>query len=211
MASYRSTFFSILLSFSLVMSTLHTAIAASSSSSSSSSISTKTLNTYKIFIKGYCSSTTYPKNCYKFLSPYASVIKTSPLILTRASIYIALKETSKSSYALKSLSKVKDLTHNETLVMKDCLENVYSSLYRVKQSAMSVKGLNGGDKSGDEAFEWSNIKTWMSAAITGYTTCTDGFGEKIVRASLQKTISSRVTKAKDLVSNALSVVNKFTY
>lgn len=141
------------------------------------------------------------------------MIKTSPLILTRASIYISLKETSKSCYAIKSLTKVKDLTHNETLVLKDCLENVYDSLYRVKQSAMSIKDLNGGgnNMTGKEAFEWSNIKTWMSAAITGYTTCTDEFDEKKIRAPLQEKISSRVNKAQNLVSNALSVVNKFTY
>ncbi|KAK4285114.1 hypothetical protein QN277_001856 [Acacia crassicarpa] len=207
MASHHNTLFSILLACSLIISIFNIAIA--SSSSPSSSVPTKTLNTYKFFIQRYCNSTTYPKNCYKFLSPYASVIKTSPLILTRASIYIALKESSKSCYALKSLSTVKGLTHNETLVLKDCVENVDNSLYRVKQSAMSVKDLNG-TASGKEAFEWSNIKTYMSAAITGYTTCTDEFDEKKIRASLQEKISSRVTKAHDLVSSALSVVNKFT-
>ncbi|XP_054817198.1 21 kDa protein-like [Prosopis cineraria] len=213
MASYHHiSFFPILLSFSLIVSTFNIAIAASSSSSASSSPSTsaKTLNTYTTFIKDYCNSTTYPKNCYKFLSPYASVIKTSPLILTRASIYLALKQTSRSSYDLRSLSLFKNLTHNETVVIKDCLENVYSSLDRVKQSAVSVKSLKGGNSSDDEAFEWSNIKTWMSAAITGYTTCTDEFAEKKLSDSYQKMISSRVMKAHDLASNALSVVNKFT-
>ncbi|XP_054814317.1 21 kDa protein-like [Prosopis cineraria] len=204
--SHHNAFFSILLSFSLIISASHIAIASSSSSSSSS---TNTLETYKAFIKDYCNSTTYPKNCYKYLSPYASIIKTSPLVLTKSSIYLALKQTSKSFSALKLLSKVKGLTRNETLVIKDCVENIYDSLDEVKQSAIAVKGLTGGSTS-DEAFQWSNIKTWMSAAITSYTTCTDEFDEMKISDSLQKKITSGVSKAQNMVSNALSVVNKFT-
>ncbi|XP_028801720.1 21 kDa protein-like [Neltuma alba] len=206
-SSHHNTFFSILLSFSLIASISHKAIAASSSSSSSAS--TNTLKTYKAFIKEYCNSTTYPENCYKYLSPYASVIKTSPFVLTKSSIYIALKQASKSHNALKSLTKAKGLTRNETLVIEDCLENIDDSLDEVKQSAIAVKGLTGANAS-DEAFEWSNIKTWMSAAITSYTTCTDEFDEMKIRSLLQKKITSSVSKSENMVSSALSVVNKFT-
>ena len=207
--------FPILLSFSLILSICHTPFATSYSSYSPppppSSNSTNALKTYKAFIKEYCNSTTYPKNCYKYLSPYASVIKTSPLVLTKSSIYIALKQCNKSYYALKSLTKVKGLTHNETQVIKDCYENIGDSLDEVKQSAVAVKSLTGGSNTYAEAFDWSNIKTWMSAAITSYYTCTDEFDELTIRPSLQKKMTVDVLKAENMVSCALSVVNKFTY
>ncbi|KAK4285115.1 hypothetical protein QN277_001857 [Acacia crassicarpa] len=209
-SSHLKIFFPILLSFSLIFSISHPAIAASPSySPPPPSNFTNTLKSYKAFIKQYCSSTTYPKNCYKYLSPYASVIKTSPLVLTKSSIYVSLKQTIKSYSALKSLTKVKGLTHNETQVIKDCYENIGDSLDEVKDSAAAVKNLTGGNTY-EEAFEWSNIKTWMSAAITSYYTCTDEFDELTIRGSLQKKITTDVLKAENMVSNALSCVNKFT-
>ncbi|KAF7824893.1 pectinesterase inhibitor 4-like [Senna tora] len=119
-----------------------------------------------------------------------------------------LKETSSASTSLKKLSKTKGLTHGETLVIKDCLENINDAFDEVKQCATAIKGLNGSS-SEQERFQWSNIQTWMSAAITDDSTCTDEFDEMGVRASLQKKISTTYTRADSLIKEALALVNKY--
>lgn len=200
--------FFIIISFS---SLYNTSIASSSSSSNNTISDTSTsTKTYKSFIKQYCNSTSNPKICIKSLSPYASIIKTDPLTLTKISIFVAFKATNKASSVLEKLSKRKDLSHGESQVIKDCLENMNYACGEVSDSAKAIKYLNGTSSPKDK-FQWANIRTWMSAAITDDSTCTDGFDDATVRNSLQKKIKNVVTNANGLISEALSLVNKFSY
>ncbi|TKY68020.1 21 kDa protein [Spatholobus suberectus] len=173
-----------------------------------STTTTDSLKAYKKFIKDQCNSTTYPNVCYKSLSPYTSKIKTNRVTLTKVSIYVALKAAKSASSTLTKLSNSKGkLTHGETLVIADCRENIEDAVDLLEQSADGLAHLNGTTTSHDK-FQWDNIKTWMSAAITDETTCTDEFDEIQVRPSLQKKIKTSVDNVHWLNSNALAFVNR---
>ncbi|XP_020215371.1 21 kDa protein [Cajanus cajan] len=176
------------------------------SCASKSNPTTDSTKVYKKFIKDQCNSTTYPNVCYKSLSPYASTIKRNRVTLTKMSIHVALKAAKIASNTLKKVSKTKGLTYGETSVIADCRENVDDTVDLLGQSADELAHLNG--TSIDQKYQWDNIKTWMSAAITDESTCTDEFDEIQVRPSLQKTIKTSVYNVSWLNSNALAFVNK---
>ncbi|KAL2329371.1 hypothetical protein Fmac_022798 [Flemingia macrophylla] len=191
---------------SLVFISTFLQIASSASNSDPTTNSTKA---YKKFIKDQCNSTPYPKLCYKFLSSYASTIKRNRVTLTKISIHVALKAAKAASRTLTNVSKSKGLTHGETSVIADCRENVGDSVDLLGQSADELAHLNG--TSIDQKFQWDSIKTWMSAAITDLSTCTDEFDEIQVRPSLQSKIKTSVYNVSWLNSNALAFVNRLYY
>ncbi|KAJ1426504.1 Pectinesterase inhibitor domain [Sesbania bispinosa] len=197
--------FRVLLSLLFISTLLHSASACNSTNTTNSQ-----LKAYKKFIFNQCNSTTYPKVCYKSLTPYASKIKTNRSTLTRTSVLLALKAARSSSKTLTKLSSSKNLTHPETLVIADCRENIDDTVDLLEQSVDGILRLNG-TTTDDEKFQWDNIKTWMSAAITDETTCTDEFDEMEVGASLQKKIKTSVDNLAWLTSNALALVNRLTF
>ncbi|XP_061340569.1 pectinesterase inhibitor 7-like [Gastrolobium bilobum] len=197
--------FRMLLSLLFISTLLHAAAAAAASASKS------TTNANQMFIKKQCDSTTYPKVCYKSLSPYASKINTNSLTLTKMSVNVALKAAKSASKTLTKLSNSKgSLTHAETSVIADCQENIDDTVDILKESAKGLLHLSGTTTS-DEKFQWDTIKTWMSAAITDEVTCTDELDELKVRPSLQNKIKTSVSNVASLTSNALAFVNRLTY
>ena len=195
--------FTILL-FSLFVLTLQVAFASNTTSTTTS------LKTYKAYIKNACNSTTYPKFCYHSLSPYASKIKKNSIKLTKISISLAVKVSRNSSSTLRKLSKLKGLMDSEYAVVRVCRENIDDTVDELKKCLIAVKGLNG-TSTGDEKFQWSNIKTWMSAAITNEGTCTDESDEMQVRTVLQRKIKTSVANIATMTSVALALVNKLTH
>ena len=201
----RHNLFRVLVSLVFISTLLHAA------SASTSTATTNSLNTYKNFIKNECNSTTYPKVCYKFLSPYASQIKTNGLTLTKVAVNVTLKVAKSAYTTLTKLSKSKgSLTRAEKEVIADCKENVDETVYQLEQSVDGLAHLNGTATS-DEKFLWDTIKTWMSAAITDEYTCTDEFDEMKVRPSLQKKIKTSVSNVAWMNSNALYLVNRLSF
>lgn len=197
--------------FLLFISTTLVVQAASDSVARNSTTNTTLLNASKKFIRNQCNSTaTYPNVCYNSLSPYASKIKTNRLILTRVSVLLALKAARASSRVMTRLSKLNTLTHDETLVVADCGENIDDTVDLLEQSADGILHLNG-TRTNEDRFQWDDIKTWMSAAITDDYTCTDEFHEMEVRPSVQKMIKTSVDYAEWMTSNALAFVNRLAY
>ncbi|MED6167271.1 hypothetical protein PIB30_001167 [Stylosanthes scabra] len=197
----------LLVSIVLISTLVHT---SSSSSYSTSNSTKKSITTYKKFIKNECNSTTYPKFCYKYLSHYASQVKTNPVTLTKVAVNVSVLVAESTLRTLTKLSKLKSLTHAETEVLADCRDNVDDTVDWLQQSADDLAGLNG-TSTPVERFTWDSIKTWMSAAITDEYTCTDGSDELKIRASLKKKIQSTIANVAWMNSNALALVNRLSY
>ncbi|KAL6131871.1 hypothetical protein ACLB2K_070244 [Fragaria x ananassa] len=66
-----------------------------------------------------CNSTTYPQICYKSLSSYASTINSNPQKLRSYALSVALNAARDASSAVTKLSKKKELSHSEALVLDD--------------------------------------------------------------------------------------------
>ena len=58
-------------------------------------------------------------------------------------------------------------------------------------------------------FQMSNVKTWLSAALTNEYTCTNGFEDFHDDGSIKDDVCTRVEDIKKLTSNALALVNRY--
>lgn len=99
------------------------------------------------------------------------------------------------------------MTDIEKQVVKDCYDNVKQSMGQLQDSVDAMGHLDGIDKD----FQISNIKTWMSAAITNDQTCSDGFDDMNGDATMRDKIRRIVLKAARMNSNALYFVNHLNY
>ncbi|KAL6126988.1 hypothetical protein ACLB2K_075033 [Fragaria x ananassa] len=128
---------------------------------------------------------TYPQICYKSLSSYASTINSNPQKLCSYALSVTLNAARDASSAVTKLSKKKELSHSETLVVKDCMENIRDSIDELKQSVSAMSNLGGANME----YRMDDIKTWVSAALPEDDTCTDGFDEVKVSLDVKNAIS----------------------
>ncbi|WCJ36505.1 Plant invertase/pectin methylesterase inhibitor superfamily protein [Euphorbia peplus] len=189
-----------------------TTIAADDTAAKSS----KTI--YKTYLKTACNTTSFPKLCYSSLSPYVSKIQTNNLNLFNSALTVALNSAKKTYSLLKSISKKKYLTKIDASVLKDCAEEVGDSIEEIKQSLESLETIMNYNSNGTSStnyyskeYEISNIKTWMSAAITDETTCTDEIEEMDVSESVKNKMKKSILNFHSLTTNALALVNKLSY
>ncbi|KAB1210841.1 21 kDa protein [Morella rubra] len=178
----------------LIISMLHTALATTSSTQD-----------YEKYIQNACNSTQYQELCYKSLSPYASTIKENPQLLCKAALSISLQSALDTSSTISKLLKQKGHTSMEAQVIEVCDSNIKASIDQLHESLDAMKLLSGPDK----AIQLGNIKTWVSAAITGDTTCTDTIDEEgqEIGANIKNEIGNSVSNMDRMTNIALSLVS----
>ncbi|KAB1204058.1 21 kDa protein [Morella rubra] len=183
-----------LLSTLLIVSMLRTPLATASSTKD-----------YENYIQTACKPTLYRKLCYQSLSPYALKIKGDPQTLCKTALTITLQAARNASSTISKQLKQKGLTKLEGQVIEDCDSNIKDSIDELQQSLNAMKLLSGPDR----AFQLDNIKTWVSAALTDDTTCTDEFDQEgqEVRATIKNTIRNMVSNIAQMTSNALALIN----
>ncbi|KAJ8772106.1 hypothetical protein K2173_027283 [Erythroxylum novogranatense] len=163
--------------------------------------STTPTDTYTNYLITACNSTTYPKLCYKSLSPYTSTIKTNDRKLCVTALKVTLQAATNSSSIVKSVSKQKGLSKTEVNTIKDCLDEVGDCISEIKQCIRALSKANSSDSVED-------FKTWASAALTDETTCTDEFVDVKVSAAVKSKITTNVINLSRLTSNALALLNR---
>lgn len=162
--------------------------------------SPKTANTE--FIKTSCSSTKYPKLCYTSLVGHASLIRTSPKLLAHTALNVTLATTKSTSAVMLKMSKDSGMNPREVDAMQDCLEELSDSVDELRRSI----GEMGQIKASNFEVMMSDIETWVSAALTDESTCSDGFKRNTVNG---KIVRSRIVKIAHMTSNALALINSY--
>ncbi|KAJ9164071.1 hypothetical protein P3X46_023686 [Hevea brasiliensis] len=174
-------------------------------SSAAAITTTKTSKTtYTMYLKTACNTTICPKLCYSSLSPYTSTIKTNDLRLCKAAL--TLKVAKKTSALIKTPSRQKGLSKPEVGVVQDCQDEIGDSIDELKQALQALGSLKGTNNNVE--FQIADIKTWVSAAITDESGCTDGFDGLKVSTTLKNKIRNIISKFNGLTSNALALINK---
>ncbi|MED6176626.1 hypothetical protein PIB30_090025 [Stylosanthes scabra] len=166
---------------------------------------------YKSYIKSSCNTTTYPSICYKNLNRYALSIQADPLKLCNTSLSLALKAARSAASTVSKILKKgnNNLTAQAKAVVHDCYSNLKDSVGEMQDSIYEMGNLYDDS---DKGFHLSNIKTWVSAAITNYNTCSDGFEEmNNVDGDLRDKIRTLVSNLDRMTSNALYFINHLPY
>ncbi|KAB5525362.1 hypothetical protein DKX38_023111 [Salix brachista] len=187
----------LLLTFLLCISNMEISLADTNTTKNST-------ETYTNYLKKACNSTLYPQICFESLSSYTSTIKTNGLKLCTKALTVTLKAASNTSRLVKSLSKEGNLSKAEAGIIKDCIDEMGDSIDMLKQSLKALGSVNGSEIE----FLISNIKTWMSAAMTDETTCTDGIDERKISDEVMRKIRKTIVNISMLTSNALALINK---
>ncbi|KAF7149319.1 hypothetical protein RHSIM_Rhsim03G0168900 [Rhododendron simsii] len=164
--------------------------------------------TYTNFIKTSCSATTYPPLCFQTLSPQSLTIKTNPWQLSNDALTISIKSALAASATVSKLAQQRGLTHRDAAAIKDCMENVAGSIGLLRQSREALRSIGRSDSI---VFAMDSIKTWVSAAITDESSCTDEFSGGKVSEGVKRKVRSRIARFAKTTSNALALINHLHY
>ncbi|KAE8678220.1 hypothetical protein F3Y22_tig00111427pilonHSYRG00033 [Hibiscus syriacus] len=85
----------------------------------------------------------------------------------------------------------------KTPAMQDCSEVLGDGVDKIRKSIGEMDTI----QSSDFSFKTNNIQTWVSSALTGLTTCSDGLPNDPTKTQVQ-TVSKKT-------SNALALINDF--
>lgn len=91
--------------------------------------------------------------------------------------------------------------------MKDCVEELSDSVDELQRSMGEMS--NVAKENRDFKLMINDIQTWVSAALTDDTTCTDGFEGNDMSGNLKTIVRSGIVNVAHLTSNALALINKF--
>ncbi|XP_065871208.1 21 kDa protein-like [Euphorbia lathyris] len=157
------------------------------------------------FIRSSCSSTTYPQLCYSSLSVQATKINASPKLLANAALNVTLLSAKSTSNSMLKLSHSHGMKPREVGAMQDCVEELSDAVYELSKSINEM----GKAKGSNFQLMINDIQTWVSAALTDETTCSDGFSEQMMDGKLKNNVRGQIVNIAHLTSNALSLVNNY--
>ncbi|CAI0404898.1 unnamed protein product [Linum tenue] len=195
---------------SLSAAVVFISLLASTSTASSSrflSAATAAATTNTEFIRTSCSATTYPKLCYSSLAVHASKIQTSARLLVSTALDVTLSSAKSTSASMVKLSRTHGISPREAAAMRDCAEEMADSVDQISRSIDEMAASKGAGS--DFEMMISNVKTWVSAALTDESTCEDGFDGKEMAGVMKAVVRGKVETVAHLTSNALALINAY--
>ncbi|KAJ0265758.1 Pectinesterase inhibitor 10 [Hirschfeldia incana] len=179
---------------------------------SSSTPSTYSNQTNLDYIKTSCNLTQYKTLCYISLSPYALTIDSDPQRLAVTALNLTLSSAKSAAKFIKNIPQGQGrsgLTRFEAGAVADCVEEIADSVSELQDSIRELDSINYEDSSKFEMV-MSDVKTWVSAALTDDDTCMDGFGQDgRAKAVVKDLVRRHVIKVGRMTSNALAVINMY--
>lgn len=176
---------------------------------SSASAIRVTFTTNTDFIRTSCSKTTYPQLCFSSLSSRASVIQTNPKLLVIEALNLTLVKARSISSLMVRLSKISSLKPREVGAITDCVEELADTVDEIERSIAEMNGSSSSRNPNDFQFLISNVETWMSAALTDETTCSDGFAGDAMNGNLKTIVRNNIGEISQMTSNTLALINQY--
>ncbi|KAL3524174.1 hypothetical protein ACH5RR_017008 [Cinchona calisaya] len=160
------------------------------------------------FIRTKCRTTTYPSLCIQSLSIYANTIQTNPKQLAQTALSVSLDRAQSTRAFVTKLTKFRGLKSRENAAIRDCMEVMNDGVDRLSKSVQELKNM-GRARGPELIWHLSNVQTWVSAALTDYNTCADGFAGRASNGSIKSSIKLRMSNVAQVTSNALALINQF--
>ncbi|KAK8652047.1 hypothetical protein V6N13_061071 [Hibiscus sabdariffa] len=151
------------------------------------------------------SSTRYPDLCCATLLSQASTIQTSPRLIVHAALNVALSNAKTTTASMVKLSKTHGLQPKQTSAMQDCLEVPNDTEDELTKSIGEMDKIT----SSNAGLTMNNIQTWVSAALTDESTCSDVFEGESISSNAKTSVKSQLLTVAHLTSNALALINDY--
>jgi pectinesterase inhibitor-like protein len=107
---------------------------------------------------------------------------------------------------MSKLSQSHGLKPKEVSAMKDCVEELSDAVYELRESIDEMDHV----KRSDFEVMISDVRTWVSAAMTDESTCSDGFAGNAMNGNLKRAVRGRIMNIAQLTSNALALVTNYS-
>ncbi|WCJ42886.1 Plant invertase/pectin methylesterase inhibitor superfamily [Euphorbia peplus] len=184
----------------------------SSSSSSGSPSGNKESNSHKkaktddsahidSVIKLVCNSTDYKERCRSTLKTSVKAQSTSSA-QPKDILKIAIQAThNESEKALKKAESFKFESKKEKAAFEDCKD-----LLKTAHSELETSVSNVNVETKQLVKNEADLQNWLSAVMSYYQTCIDGFGDEKVKPDVEKAFNA----TKELTSNALAMISGIT-
>jgi pectinesterase inhibitor-like protein len=93
----------------------------------------------------------------------------------------------------------------EVSAMKDCVEESGDA---VNELGKSMDEMSHARQSNFQSMI-DDVQTWVSAALTDESTCSDGFAGNAMNGNLKTAVRGRIVNIAQLTSNALALINNY--
>lgn len=159
-------------------------------------------------IKSECRATRYPALCLQCLSNYSTTVQNQRQ-LAQAALSVSLSRAQSVASFISKLARMRGMRRVEYAALKDCVTTVGSSVDQLSRSMKELEGLH--ERVAGQDFDWhvSNVKTWVSAALTNENTCVEGFAGAAMDGNVKVSLRKRILDCAQVTSNALALVNRF--
>jgi pectinesterase inhibitor-like protein len=91
--------------------------------------------------------------------------------------------------------------------MEDCVEELTDAVYELKKSIDEMRHA----KKSNFRLVISDVQTWVSAALTDESTCSDGFEGNAMNGNLKTAVRGKIVHTAQLTSNALALINNYAF
>ena len=159
------------------------------------------------FIKSSCEATLYPVRCMESLSGNASTIGNNEQQLAITALSVSMSAAQSLASSVKEIGSTTRMKPRDKNAVQDCIKLTDDSVESLTQSIKEL-GLVGKPNEKD-LIHINNILTSISAASTDQSTCLEGLNELNVDAKLKADISRGVVDVSELISNALTLVDRY--
>ncbi|KAL6541351.1 hypothetical protein OROHE_011059 [Orobanche hederae] len=146
-------------------------------------------------LKKVCAVTRHPDSCFSSVSPLNSPPSSNPLRFFNLSLHASITE----------VASLKDLLaeRKPEPALKDCAELFDDASSQLGRSAESIC-VGRGEKVLTD-MKISDLKTWISAAMTDQVTCLDGLEE--MESTALDEFRVKVQRSQEYMSNTLTILN----
>ncbi|KAK8337965.1 hypothetical protein V6Z11_A09G223200 [Gossypium hirsutum] len=86
------------------------------------------------YIRSSCTTTTYPRLCYRSLSIYASKINTSPRLIAHTALLVTFRASKSTSRFMRKIARTHRLKPRVAAAMADCIEVIDDSIDELQKS-----------------------------------------------------------------------------
>ncbi|GFP94996.1 21 kDa protein [Phtheirospermum japonicum] len=166
----------------------------------------------RAFIEFQCRTTLYPDLCVRSLSYYVYNF-TNPLShqqLAQFALKVSLaRAESTRTYVIEVARDLKRRNAKDYQAVKECLDQINDGVEQLSNSITETRKIKENGETSDFPWHASNVKTWMSTALTDASACVDRFSGRAMGGKTKAMIKARVLNLQQVTSNALCLFNRF--
>ncbi|XP_047956768.1 pectinesterase inhibitor 11-like [Salvia hispanica] len=166
----------------------------------------------RAFIELQCQTTLYPDLCTRYLSCHVANLSTTPTHqkLAQIALKVTLDRAESTKAYVTEVAKqleLKKAKHYQEI--KDCLDQINDGVAQLWNCIKETEMIKEDGVSRDFPWHASNVKTWMSAALTDANMCIYGFSGRAIPGKTKAVIKARVLNLEQMTSVSLALFNRF--